>query len=212
MALDDIVDLVSAEITDGMDRWSYGGPRVERLAARAGLVKIATDHAGFTPLALARLDVAAEVHRRTGAPVLTHTEHGALALEQVAELGARGVTPDAVLVSHVDRNHDRALHAELAATGCYLVYDGPSRTKYHSPEQVAELMSVAADRGARDRVLLGMDLALRPYRTTYGGAPGLAWLPAVFPSILRRCGFDDETVKAFSIDNPARALSLRTAA
>lgn len=210
VAADALADLLAAEVTDGMDRWSYGGPVVERLAARAGLVKVATDGDGLTPLAERRMDVAAEVHLRTGAPVLTHTEHGALAVEQMAALTARGVRPDAVLVSHVDRNHDAGFHAELSATGCYLVYDGPSRAKYHQPEQVAELIGAAVEAGAGDRVVLGMDLALRSYRTSYGGGPGLAWLPGQFIPLLRRCGFDDDDVRRFGWTNPARALSLRS--
>ena len=206
---DTVVDLLAAEITDGMDRRSYGAPVVERLDARAGLVKVATDADGMTPRAKAHLAIAAEVHRRTGAPVLTHTEHGALAAEQVAALTDRGVPADAVLVSHVDRNHDRGFHADLATVGCYLVYDGPSRTKYHRPEEVAELMAVAAAAGARDRVLLGMDLAVRDYRTSYGGEPGLAWLPATFVPLLSATGFDDDDVRRFGWTNPAAALSMR---
>src|SRR5207248_10092906 len=42
--------------------------------ARAGLVKVATDHDGMTPRAKAHMEMAAEVHRRTGAPVLTRSE------------------------------------------------------------------------------------------------------------------------------------------
>jgi phosphotriesterase-related protein len=206
---DTLVELLVSEICDGMDRWSYGGPIVERLPARAGLVKVATDSEGLTSLARSRMVVAAEVHRRTGAPVLTHTEHGALALEQVECLSEQGVPPDAVLVSHVDRNHDRGLHKALASTGCYLVYDGPSRAKYHRPEEVAELIGAAASGGGSDRVLLGMDLALRPYRSSYGGAPGLAWLPGEFVPTLRRCGFSEEDVHRFGWTNPARALSMR---
>lgn len=212
--LDDeaLVDLLVAEVADGMDRHSYGGPVVHRLEARAGLVKVATDGDGMTPLAKSRMAVAAEVHRRTGVPVLTHTEHGALALEQVEALTGGGVPLDAVLVSHVDRNADRGFHAEMGAVGCYLIYDGPSRSKYHTPEDVAELMAVAASAGGGERILLGMDLALRSYRTSYGGAPGLAWLPGEFVPLLTRCGFDTGDVRRFGWTNPAAALSLRVPA
>ena len=207
-----LVELLAAEVTEGMDRGSYGGPIVDRLEARAGLVKVATDRDGMTPLAKARLAVAAEVHRRTGAPVLTHTEKGALAVEQVELLRDCGVPVDAVLVSHVDRNPDPGFHADLASTGSYLVYDGPSRTKYHTPEQVAELIGAASAAGAGERVLLGMDLAPRPYRTSYGGSPGLGWLPSYFVALLRRCGFGPADVQRFGWTNPASALSLRPCA
>lgn len=204
-----IADLLVAEIDCGMDRWSYGSPVVERLDARAGLVKVATDADGLTVLARSRFEVAAAVHLRTGVPVLTHTEHGHLALEQLEALMALGVPADAVLISHVDRNHDPGFHRELGAAGCYLVYDGPSRTKYHEPEQVADLIREAATAGADERVLLGMDLALRQYRASYGGSPGLAWLPSTFVDVLRRRGFSAREVERFGTTNPARALSMR---
>lgn len=204
-----VADLLAAEVTTGMDRYSYGAPFIDRLEARAGLVKIATDADGFTPLAKRRIAVAAEVHRRTGAPVLTHTEHGALAIEQSEALTALGVPADAVLISHVDRNHDEGLHRALGETGCYLVYDGPSRSKYHQPEEVAALMSAAAEVAGADRLLVGMDLALRSYRTSYGGSPGLAWLPSTFPQVLFSAGFTDTDIRRIGWDNPAAALSLR---
>ncbi len=208
--LESLVDLVCQEIDLGLDAYSYSGPEVTRLPARAGLVKVATGPAGLDARARRMLDLVAEVHLRTGAPVLTHTEHGALAVEQVAELVQRGVAADAVLVSHVDRNHDVGLHAELAGTGAYLVYDGPSRSKYHPPQQVAELMLVASAAGAGDRLLVGLDLALTSYRTSYGGGPGLAWLLAEFVPCLQTCGMDAADVDRVIRLNPARALSLRS--
>jgi phosphotriesterase-related protein len=132
-----------------------------------------------------------------------------MALEQIAVLDDLGVPPSAVLVSHVDRNHDRSLHAALATSGAYLIYDGPSRTKYHTPDEVAGLMRTAVDHGAKDRILLGLDLALRSYRTGYGGRPGLGFLHDTFLPVLRRHGFDARQLHAFGNANPARALSLR---
>ena len=211
MAPGAIADMLAAEVTDGMDRLSHGGPRVERIAARAGVVKVATDEHGITPLAARLMEAAAECHRRTGAPILTHTEHGLFAIDQVAFFTGLGIQPDALLVSHVDRICDHGYHAELAATGAYLVYDGPSRMQYHTPAEVAGCIAVAAGNGAAQRVLLGMDLALRPYRVSTGGSPGLGYVLEEFLPLLRSEGFSDADVELFGWRNPAAALSIRDA-
>ena len=148
----------------------------------------------------------------TGAPVLTHTEHGALAIEQVETLASLGVPSDRVLLSHIDRNSDRGLHRELARCGAYLVFDGPSRSAHHPPEEVADLIALAVEHGAGDRVLLGLDLALRSYRTGYGGKPGFTFLLEVFLPLLADRGFTDADLLMLGHTNPAKALSLRAAA
>jgi predicted metal-dependent phosphotriesterase family hydrolase len=211
VAVDAIADLLVAEVEEGLDRHSYSGPVVERLEARAGLVKVATDEAGLDRRARRLIEAAALCHRRTGVAVLTHTEGGRGGLEQVELLQRCGVDPSRVLVSHVDRNHDRGYHRALAQTGAYLVYDGPSRTKYHTPEEVAELVGEACAAGGRARVLLGLDLALRSYRRSYGGEPGLAFVLDTFLPVLRAAGFGDDDIRAFGWDNPAAALDRRPA-
>jgi predicted metal-dependent phosphotriesterase family hydrolase len=208
----DIAELLVAEVEVGMDRCSYGGPVVQRLAARAGLIKVASEHGRIGDVTLRLMEAVAAAHLRTGAPVLTHTEHGTMGLEQVERLVALGVATDAILISHCDRNHDVGYHAELAATGAYLVYDGPSRTKYHTPEQVADLIAIACEAGAEKQVLLGMDLALRSYRVSCGGGPGLGFLPSTFVGVLSQVGHSDATIERFGCHNPASALRLRDVA
>jgi phosphotriesterase-related protein len=207
-----IAVLLVAEVEEGMDRFSYGGPHIDRLPARAGLVKVASERGRIASVTEKLLDAVAQCSLRTGSPILTHTEHGTMGLHQVQMLTDLGVRPDAILISHMDRNHDRGYHAELAATGAWLVYDGPSRAKYHTPGEVADLIAVACDAGAERRVLLGMDLALRSYRVSYGGSPGMGFLPKVFLDVLRERGFSQASVERFGCENPGRALSLRAVA
>ena len=60
---------------------------------------------------------------------MVHLEHGSAAFELLEVLASDGVRPEAVLLAHVDRNPDPGLHAELAAAGAYLGYDGFARTR-----------------------------------------------------------------------------------
>jgi phosphotriesterase-related protein len=66
---------------------------------------------------------------------------------------------------------------------------------------------VAADGGA-DRLLLGGDVARSTRYRSYGGLPGLAYLPTRFvPRVRDRLGAD--LLHRLLVTNPARALTLR---
>jgi predicted metal-dependent phosphotriesterase family hydrolase len=209
LPVDTVIELLVAEVVQGMDSHSYGSPVIERLEARAGLVKIATEKDRIAQITARLFEAVAACSMETGVPILTHTEHGTMGIEQVERFAALGVPPDRLLISHCDRNHDPAYHADLAASGAWLVYDGPSRTKYHTPEEVAKLIGVACEAGAETRILLGLDLALRPYRVSYGGSPGLAFLPGTFCRVLAGEGFSEVSIRQFGRENPSRALALR---
>lgn len=207
LAVDRIAEVLIEEITVGMDQRSHGGPYPDRLGARAGVLKVGTDDRGVDDLARRLMAAVGEAHRRTGAPILTHTERGRHGLDQIACFRSLGIDPSAVLVSHVDRNLDKGEHRELAATGAYLVYDGLSRMQYHSIEEVIELIGLVIDAGAEDRVLLGMDLALRSYRISTGGSPGLGFVLDRFLPALRAAGFTERQVRKLGWENPACALT-----
>jgi len=66
------------------------------------------------------------------------------------------------------------------------------------------------DRGGRDRLLLGGDVARRTRYVAYGGMPGLAYLPRRFLPRLR-AEVGDDVVATLLVDNPARLLARRAA-
>ena len=105
---------------------------------------------------------AAETHRMTGAPILTHCEGGTGALEQVELLTALGVDPSQMTLSHVDKVVDRAYHRELLAAGVNLEYDQSFRST-EEPNPTAVLIAAMIDDGYGDRIVLGMDAARRGY-------------------------------------------------
>ena len=85
------------------------GPTVRRTAHRAGVIKIAGSDGGPSDRDRRVFEAAAEAHRRTGVPILTHCEHGTGALEQVRLLADHGVDLGHVALSHVDKIVDRGL-------------------------------------------------------------------------------------------------------
>ena len=99
---DRLVTLFVDDIEIGIDRFDYTGPIVERTSHRAGLIKVATDDGGVTDRARRCFTAAAEVARRTGVPILTHTEGGHGSMEQIELLDQLGVPLSRVVISHTD--------------------------------------------------------------------------------------------------------------
>ncbi|WNR42804.1 phosphotriesterase family protein [Paenibacillus roseipurpureus] len=209
-SVDQIAELLIAECTIGMDRHSYNGPIVDRLSARAGLLKGASDYNVIAPVSKKLLEAAAIAHLATGVPIATHTEHGTCSLEQIRLLESYGVDPSNVIICHMDRNPDLYLHKELAATGCYLEYDNASRIKYHPDSYSSKLIRGMLEAGHEKQLLLGTDFALRSYWKSYGGGPGMAHLLASFVPRLKAEGVSDEHLDGMLRHNPAEAYAIRS--
>ena len=152
------------------------------------------------------MDAVAAAHRLTGAPVMVHLEHGSAALEVIELLNAAGVSADRVVLAHFDRNPDPGLHAEVAAAGAYLGYDGMARTRNWPDSVLIDCLTRVAELGGAERILLGGDVARSSRYVSYGGMPGLAYLPTRFvPRLERTAGA--ELVRTVLVDNPARFLA-----
>jgi predicted metal-dependent phosphotriesterase family hydrolase len=194
---DVLAELFTADVLEGIDRYDYTGPVIRRTPHRAGVVKVATLDEQPTDAERRLLAAAAETHRRTGAPILTHCQEGRGGLAQVAALTADGVPPAAITLSHTDKHPDPGYHRELLASGVHLVYDQSLR----EPERTLRLLEAMLAAGFGDQLLLGTDGARRSLWATLGGSPGLAWLASSLP-------LDPATRHALLVTNPARALSL----
>jgi phosphotriesterase-related protein len=180
---------------------------VRRTDIRAGVIKIAGSDGGLSSRDRRVFEAAAIAHGRTGAPILTHCEHGTGAMEQVRFLADRGVAPAHVALSHVDKLVDRDLHRELLATGATAEYDGSFRWPPGEPNGTLQLIAWMIEDGLADRVVLGMDAARRRYYRVFGGTPGLTWLLDGFSAALIAAGVDGTTRQLLFVDNPARLFA-----
>ena len=173
---------------------------------RAGLVKTGIGYWSVSSFERRVLAAAAKTHGRTGVAIMVHLEHGSAGIELLEMLRALGVSPDAVVLAHVDRNPDPVLHAELAAAGCYLGYDGFARTMLWPDSVLVDCFIRAAELGATERLLLGGDVARRTRFVAYGGLPGMGYLGTrVIPRLIR--SGHSQLVEAALVANPARLLA-----
>ena len=206
LSIEELADLFAADITDGIDEYDYSGPTVRRTAYRAGIIKVAGSDGGPSDRDGRIFEAAAEAHRRTGAPILTHCEGGTGALEQVRLLADHGVALEHVALSHVDKIVDRGYHREILASGAFAEYDQSFRWR-DGPNGTLQLIAWMAEDGLDDRIVLGMDAAKRGYYRVFGGTPGLTWLLDGFRGLLDTAGIGAAVLERMLAPNPQRLLA-----
>ncbi len=202
---DELTALFADEIELGVDARDCNGPLVRRTEHRAGVIKIATDTA-FTAREERIFAAAAAAHRRTGCPILTHTEEGTLALKQIERLRRGGVALAHVCLSHTDRRPDVGYHREILASGVRVEFDHAFRWKPEQGNPTRDLVLALLDEFP-DQIMLGMDAARRRYWRSYGGGPGLSFLLTDFAGQLRAAGVTDAQLERIFVQTPASAFS-----
>jgi len=200
-----LVDFFAADIREGIAETDDrpGAPRTEH---RAGVIKIAGGRNKLDDFQIKIFEAAAEASRRTGCPIITHTEQGTAALEQARRLIDGGADPAHVILSHVDRVTDLEMHRQVLATGVHVEYDAAFRWKERQPNPTVELIVELAPDFPR-QITVGMDLARRSYKAALGGAPRQAWLMTELPARLSARGLNEAQVRSIWVDNPARAFA-----
>ncbi len=187
---DQLTRLFIADVEEGIDRYDYNGPVVERTAHRAGMIKLATGDERFTPHQEMIFRAVVNTHRATGVPILTHTNYGHWALEQAQLFDKLGADLEHVVLSHLDRRVDAEYHREVLQTGVRVEYDSAFRWKEGEENGTYKLLQALLPEYA-SQITIGMDAAKNTYWSTYGGKPGLDFLLTTFKKDLAARGLDE---------------------
>lgn len=202
---DQLTCLFIADVEEGIDRYDYTGPVVERTTHRAGIVKLATGDDPVTPHQELIFRAVVNTHRATGVPILTHTNAGLHALQQAEQFNKLGADLGHVVISHVDRRTDIAYHRDLLQTGIRVEYDSAFRWKTDEPNGTYQLLEALLPEFS-NQITVGMDAARNTYWQSYGGKPGLTYLLTTFRDELNRRGLGGYW-QCLMIDNPAALYS-----
>lgn len=211
----DLVNRFLADVRNGLpaeDVPSRGDPAVGPGSdpVRAGMLKAGIGYWRISPFERRVLAAVTEAAHLSGVSVMVHLEHGSATWEVLDLLTKGGLTPDRVVLAHIDRNLDPGLHAELTLAGAYLGYDGMARHREAPDSAIIDCLERVVATGDASRLVLGGDVARRTRYLAYGGMPGLEYLPRRFlPRLRNRLGSD--LVDRLLIENPARLLTLRAA-
>jgi 5-phospho-D-xylono-1,4-lactonase len=207
LSAENMAALFIAEIEEGIDSHDYNGPYILRTPYKAGVIKVATSGEKPTNHERKVIEAAVITHKNTGAPILTHTEQGLGALEQVQLFQELGASLAHVIISHTDRKPDLSYHKEILSTGVMLEYDSAFRWPEGEGNPTLALVLTMFAEGSGRQILLGMDAARRKYWRAYGGKPGLCFLLRDFVPRLRSGGLRQVDIDAIFVENPRLCYS-----
>jgi phosphotriesterase-related protein len=171
---------------------------------RCGVIKVAGSRDRLSERETLIFTAAAAAHAKTGCPILTHTEEGTAAIEQIEILRDHGVDLTHVCLSHTDRKPDVGYHREILASGVRVEFDSAFRSKQGTP--TLDLLCALIN-DYPDQLMLGMDAARSSYWQSYGGAPGLTYLLTDFTQQMKSRGISDEQLRKIFVTTPASTYS-----
>jgi phosphotriesterase-related protein len=178
---------------------------------KAAILKCATDEPGVTPGVERVLRAVAKAHRRTGAPVSTHT-HAATrrGLEQQQIFADEGVDLTRVVIGHSGDTTDLAYLEELIGNGSYIGMDRFGADVYLPFEDRVNTVARMCERGHADKMVLSHDAACfidwLPEEVVPVVLPNWHYLHIhndVIPALKDR-GVTDEQLTAMLVDNPRK--------
>lgn len=178
---------------------------VESLPVKAGVIKVAGSRDRLTGSERRNFRAAARTQVATGCPILTHTEAGTAAIEQIEILAENGADLSHVVLSHLDRNPDLDYHRSVLQSGVRLEYDSAFRWKGDQNPTLDLILALAPE--FPDSLMLGMDAARSAYWRSYGGTPGLAYLVECFAPRLLEAGLSKLHLHKLLSENPLRTYT-----
>jgi phosphotriesterase-related protein len=169
------------------------------------------------------LRAAGRAAKRTGLSVSVHIDPrpprgGVIAIDI---LESEGVSPDRIIIDHVDQVNDIEYPFELAARGVFVEYDSLGREHYseewghdfdwgHDSWRVRFVSRLIAE-GYGDQLLFSQDVCMKTDLRTYGGVGYAHVLNNIVPT-LQSIGVEDDAIRKILVENPRRALSFSASA
>jgi phosphotriesterase-related protein len=159
----------------------------------------------FTPTERKVFRAVAKTHLATNLPILTHTNFGKAAIEQLDLFESLGVNPHHVAIGHMGGLIDPQVrvHKEICQRGAFVGFD-----RQGGPADARQIPMVVAliEAGYADNLLFASDFSNAAQLKRNGGA-GYAKTVTVFVPKLREAGVDDATLHRILTDNPRRFLA-----
>lgn len=203
-SIDDLVKLWTDEITQG----------IESSESRAGFIKIAVIEEGPTKLEKRNIRAAARTSIATGAAFASHTIGGQAVLKILDILSGEGLNLEKFVWVHADSEPNLDIHREVINMGAYVEFDSIGQPGRDHAETVDKVLSLIKTNDG-DRILLSYDAGWyqpgQPNGFPEDGIRGFTSLSDEFIPLLRKRGFEDQTIQLLTEDNPKRAFAIQAA-
>ena len=194
-----MIDMFQRDIEQGI-----AGTKV-----KAGILKCATDEPGLTPGVERTLRAVAQVHRRTGVPISTHTHaRKKRGLDQQRIFREEGVDLSRVVIGHSGDTTDIEYLEELIANGSYLGMDRFGIDTILPFEDRVNTVARLCERGHARKMVLSHDASCFmdwvPERMIPALLPRWNYLHLhndVLPA-LKAAGVTDQQIHTMLVENP----------
>lgn len=204
MSAEQAYDLFIGEIRQGLIETREAGSPVY-----PGFIKIAVrESLEDSPRNLIEAGVRASLESRF--LIEMHTERGQDIEAFVDFITGLGLSPDRLVICHIDKWPDLGLHQSLAAEGFLLEYDTFFRPKYKPEEHVWPLVEAMVDAGYERSLVLATDLADGSLWRRIGGGPGITGFITEIKMRLKAMALDDTSIYLLTGGNIARGLTVQS--
>jgi predicted metal-dependent phosphotriesterase family hydrolase len=199
--VDDLADAIVLEFEKG----------VADTGIRPGIIgEIGTDKPWVSALEERVHRAAARASLRTGMAITTHGVQSAVGLAQLKIFTDEGVDPSRVVIGHADSYHDLDFYLAVLATGANLEFDFLGHrfgTEEALEPRLVETIVELLERGFGPQLLLSQDGCHNGQLKANGGF-GYVYLHQQFLPTLRTAAVGEGEIRAMTIENPARILTI----
>ena len=180
---------------------------------RAGVIKAATGEGVVTESETRAFRAAAKAALETSVPVVTHTTHGTMGIEQAETMMREGLSPKKIVIGHCCFSKDLAYLRRIMDTGCSIGFDQIGSIEADSDEARLERLLKLLDLGYTDRILMSQDsyccIVGAPYerikaRMDRVWAHRHSYLIREFLPMMRRAGIGEKIITQMLVENPRR--------
>jgi phosphotriesterase-related protein len=187
------------------NEWKNG---IGNTGIKPGFIKSGVDKGPLTPLQRKLVEAAGLTWKQTGLPIGIHTGNGVAAVEEAEILKGLGVPLQSFIWIHAQNETNPELHEKLAAAGAWISLDGLS--KYVAEDYINRLARLKSA-GFLDRVLISHDAGWYNVGQKGGGTfRDYNYLLGTFVHLLPRHGFTAMDIRKLTIENPARAFTIKS--
>ena len=201
--IDYIAGLFTRDITEG----------IMDTGVRASVVKCATDEPGVTADVERILRASARAHRKTGAPISTHTHAASrVGLKQQDVFESEGVDLSRVIIGHSGDSDDIHYLRGLLDRGSYIGMDRFGLDLFLTTDKRVATIARLCEMGYAEKMVLSHDAAC------YFDWADEALLKQAMPNwhynfipdhvipALRQAGVSEEQIRTMTVDNPRRVF------
>lgn len=178
--------------------------------SRPGAIKVGTSLNAILPSERRAIGICAPIARDLHVPLITHTDRGTMALEQLEAIRKCGVDLEHVCVSHADLSFDIGYLKRICDTGAFLSFDHVGRNLADGDAECVSLLAELVEGGYGGQVCLAGDMGKKSYLPAYGGAPGLTYILQDLRERLLEA-MDEEDFMRMVVDNPCSVLDWKRA-